>query len=269
MDLSKAIKTSCINLNMPVKSKNDILKEIARLVKTTEEAKNCTEKEIFKELKQREKMASTGFGNGIAIPHCSLDSITDFVIGVITIPNGADFDSIDESKVELLIFIVGPQSERNEHIRYLSGLSSILREKSNREKILHSKDAQEVKNILIGQSDFKNETDKRKDYNQFHIVVQDNELFDDVLELLTEIEDSYLTVIESNNVSSYLYRKPLFANLWESEEKSFSKLIVAVVRKNISNELIRKINLKIKNGKRSGLAFSVQDIIYFNGTIDI
>jgi len=164
---------------------------------------------------------------------------------------------------------VGPLSKRNEHIRYLSGLSSILKEESNREKILHSTNVDKIKNILIGQSDLKTNTDERREYNQFHIMVQDSELFDEVLELLTEIEESYLTVLETNNVSSYLYSKPLFANLWESEEKGFSKLIVAVVKKNISNELIRKINMKTKNGKRSGLAFSVQEIIYFNGNIDI
>jgi len=50
MDLSKAIKTSCIHLNMEAKSKDDILKDIASLVKTTSEAEKCSEKKIYKEL---------------------------------------------------------------------------------------------------------------------------------------------------------------------------------------------------------------------------
>jgi len=46
-------------------------------------------------LKDREEVGSTGFGNEIAIPHCVIDNISDFVVGVLVIPDGVDYNSID------------------------------------------------------------------------------------------------------------------------------------------------------------------------------
>ena len=91
MDLSDFLfekNVKIINENI---DKDGLLNEIAKLASSDE----STQKKIFENLKEREGLGSTGFGNGIAIPHCALDNIDEFIIGIITVPNGVDYDSLD------------------------------------------------------------------------------------------------------------------------------------------------------------------------------
>ena len=86
MDLSKAIKISCIQLNKQLKNKDDTFREIAELVVSSSETMEYSAKEIQKELKKREKIGSTGFGNGIAIPHCSLEKMKELESNSVDLP---------------------------------------------------------------------------------------------------------------------------------------------------------------------------------------
>ena len=82
---------------------------------------------IEKKLTAREDIGSTGFGNQIAIPHCALDGIDDFVVGLLQVPAGVDFDAMDGKKVKLLAFIISPESKRTQHIQYLAAVSRIFK----------------------------------------------------------------------------------------------------------------------------------------------
>jgi PTS system nitrogen regulatory IIA component len=61
-------------------------------------------------LQQRERIGTTGFGGGIAIPHCSLDDIEEFVVGLLIVSDGVDFESLDGKKTTTFFFIIGPKS---------------------------------------------------------------------------------------------------------------------------------------------------------------
>jgi len=54
--------------------------------------------ELFNKLAEREELLSTGIGNGIALPHCTLDDLDDFVIGILVVPSGVSFKAIDKKK---------------------------------------------------------------------------------------------------------------------------------------------------------------------------
>ena len=88
------------------KDKASVLKAIAALAKKNPVLSTLSEDDIFKALKEREEIGSTGFGNEIAIPHCSLEGIDEFVVGMVTAPKGVQFNAIDKKKVKVFFFII-------------------------------------------------------------------------------------------------------------------------------------------------------------------
>jgi len=87
-------------------------------------------------LQARESLGSTGVGKGIAIPHCRLKAVKDFVVGAVTVPSGVDFDALDAEKVRLIVFIIAPEVVSNKHVGLLSVISQRLLAPKALEQIL-------------------------------------------------------------------------------------------------------------------------------------
>ena len=79
--------------------------EIVQTARKCSILKNVSDEEILNGLQDRESLGSTGFGKGIAIPHCRLKSVSDFVVGIMTVPAGVDFEALDGEAVNFIIFI--------------------------------------------------------------------------------------------------------------------------------------------------------------------
>lgn len=104
--------------------------------------------EVLKALEAREKMGSSGLGQGIALPHCRLDEFDDFVIGVITIPEGIDFDSIDREKVKVVVFIVGPRFRTSDYLQILATVSHALRQPHSLSMLLRQTSASDLQEVF-------------------------------------------------------------------------------------------------------------------------
>ncbi len=268
MQLSDFIKEEQIEIGFEANSKDDILKEISRLAKLSPLAKKYSAEEIYYELKEREKLSSTGLGNEIAIPHCTLKKLDDFIVGIITLKNPVDFEAIDDKKVKLIMFVIAPDSDRSQYIRMLSKISGVLKNKDNVREILASKSPEILKENFLKNLEFFPEQQKRKEFVQIDVIIQDEDIFLDILETFTEVEDSSIVVLDTENAGYYLYSSPLFANLWSEKEKKFNRMIIAIVPKNITNELIRNLEKQIKKIK-SGVLITMHNIIYSAGSLEI
>ena len=110
MKLIDVLREECIVAGAQLSNKDEVLREIAQTAKKNDILKGLDEQEILAGLKARESLGSTGFGKGIAIPHCRLKSVVDFVLGIITVPSGVDFEALDAEKVNLIIFIIAPEA---------------------------------------------------------------------------------------------------------------------------------------------------------------
>ena len=108
----KSFCTECVQLGSDARNKVEVLEEIARLAKKTDLLARFREEQIFTALQEREKIGSTGFGNGIAIPHCTLEGLKEFIIGFLVIPSGFDFQALDGQKTTVLFFIPPPGSRK-------------------------------------------------------------------------------------------------------------------------------------------------------------
>lgn len=98
--------------------------------------------EIFQAILEREKLLSTGFGLGLAIPHAKLRSIKDFVVGLGIHREGVMFESLDEKPVHVLVMILGPDSQQEDYLKVLSRVTAFL--KDNRERLLTKTTSQQI-----------------------------------------------------------------------------------------------------------------------------
>lgn len=97
----------------------------------------------------REKMASTGIGDGIAILHAKTDSITELVCSVGISHYGIDFDSLDGEPVHILFIVVGPVKARGEQLHLLDKISKICKNILFRQNIIAAKSNDEIINIIV------------------------------------------------------------------------------------------------------------------------
>jgi len=268
MGLIESFHTKCISINASVKYKNEVLTLIATLAVKSEALKGINKETVLKALQSREELGTTAFGNYIAIPHCSIKGINSFIVGAVTVPEGIDFDSLDKKPTKLFVFIIGPPENKNEHIRLLSAVSKILSSAGAVDEILASGNPEILKERFLR---FYMPQPERKEKNKvfFHVFVQRREYWDDILQIFSGIEESYLTVIETNNASYYLQKLPLFSEFWTESNKGFSRIILAIVDKGMGNDIIRRINLLVDNlENKTGVLVAVQELNYTGGSLD-
>jgi len=268
MKLIDVLRKECVVAGAQLSDKAEALDEIVQVAKKSPILKDVSEQEILVGLEEREKLGSTGFGKGIAIPHCRLKSVTDFVLGLITIPSGVDFEALDAEKVNLIIFIIAPEAEPNRHLKLLSAISQTLLIPGALEEILAESTPEAVCESFLRHTHAEIDTKKQRTKCFFNVFVQDENVFRDILEKLTGIETSSLVVANTENVGAYLARVPLFADFWRDKPRSFSKVIVAVVDKGLANETIRRIESVTGNlNECTGVMVTVQDIPYAAGSL--
>ena len=93
MSFEQYFEEECIGINTVTKgaSKDQVLHEIAGLVKKSNLLSDISEDRIYQALKDREKIGTTGFGKGIALPHCSFENVNNFVVGALLSEEGGGF----------------------------------------------------------------------------------------------------------------------------------------------------------------------------------
>jgi mannitol/fructose-specific phosphotransferase system IIA component (Ntr-type) len=269
MNLMDGMRKEYIRIGSDAGNKKEVIGEIARLVSVSPALSGLGESAIRDALTKREQIGSTAFGNGIAIPHCSLDEAEDFVVGVLVVPQGVDFESLDGKPTKLFFFIVGPKSRRIEHIQILSTISKLMKTPDLAEKLMSAISEEEVAALLGEIPMRKEEAVVRKDSCLFVVFIQRDEYFDDILQVFTAAVKGSITVMEANSAGYYLHKMPLFASFWTEQTRTPTRVIMAVVDKDLSNDVIRRISLAAEDMEsKPGVLVSVQDLSYTAGSIE-
>jgi PTS system nitrogen regulatory IIA component len=104
--------------------------------------------EIFQKLYEREKLGTTAFGNGIAIPHARIEGIQNAKVIILKLTEAIDFNSIDGNKVDIVISLFVPNDNNKMHVELLSNIASLLDNQVFREKIRTANTASDVMMII-------------------------------------------------------------------------------------------------------------------------
>ena len=130
-------------------AKRDALLALADNLSAAPQIKN--RQEVAQEILKREDLMSTAIGQGIAIPHIRLSSITDLVVSVgISQTDIIDFQALDDEPVRLLVMIAAATSQHAYYLQTLSFFSARLKNRELRNALLASKTPQEAYGILVG-----------------------------------------------------------------------------------------------------------------------
>ena len=146
MELSNLLTPECIVANLKATSKKQALQEISRrIADVTRE----NERDIFNVVIEREKLGTTGIGDGIAIPHGKLENLQKLYGFFARLERPVNFDSIDERPVDLIFLLLAPEAAGAEHLKALACVSRFLRDKTNCEKLRGSNNPEALYSLLI------------------------------------------------------------------------------------------------------------------------
>ena len=145
MELREFFSEDAIRLDVAGTTKEDVLKELIALLKLDEKSQGM----LFKMLKRRENLGSTGIGRGIAIPHCRSLVVNKLRVAFGRKKEGVDFKAIDEKPVNFLFLIVAPPLEvSNQYLPVLGKIAQFAKEADVPEKLAKLGSSQEFLKLL-------------------------------------------------------------------------------------------------------------------------
>ncbi|AEF55018.1 PTS IIA-like nitrogen regulatory protein PtsN [Marinomonas posidonica] len=122
MPLNSLVKAELVLAKQDIVSKKRVLESLAEI---TSNRLHCDNEAVYDALLGREKLGSTGIGNGIAIPHCRLESANHTAIVVMSLQTPIDFDSIDKQPVDLIFALIVPPNECDHHLSTLAQIAEL------------------------------------------------------------------------------------------------------------------------------------------------
>ncbi|NRA23047.1 MAG: PTS IIA-like nitrogen regulatory protein PtsN [Oleispira sp.] len=136
LTLERTIKSA------PASSKKKVLEYLGSFI--ADHIPESSADDIYERLLNRERMGSTGIGEGIAIPHCRLKQC-DKTFGVLLqLEHPIDFDAIDQQPVDLIFALLVPEEATDEHLKTLSMLAQKLSQADYREALRNSPDSKNL-----------------------------------------------------------------------------------------------------------------------------
>jgi len=145
MQLRDFFHTDSIRLDLEAETKDDVLKELVGLLGLDEKSEGI----LFKMLKRRENLGSTGIGRGIAIPHCRSLVVNRLRVAFGRQPKGVDFRAIDEEPVRYVFLIVAPPLEvSNQYLPVLGKIAQFSKEPDVPDRLAELEDPKEFLSLL-------------------------------------------------------------------------------------------------------------------------
>ncbi|HBS80688.1 MULTISPECIES: PTS IIA-like nitrogen regulatory protein PtsN [Pseudomonadaceae] len=134
-------------VGVPGGSKKRVLEQIAKVLGA--DLPDIDSQAIFESFIAREKLGSTGFGNGIAIPHCRMPGCTSPLSAVLKLDTPVDFDAIDGAPVDLLFVLLVPEAATDEHLELLRQIASMLDREEVRDRLRRATSGHELYQAVV------------------------------------------------------------------------------------------------------------------------
>jgi PTS system nitrogen regulatory IIA component len=132
MEISDLLQPEAVVAHLKAVGKKQALQELSRHASAIT---GVSERKIFETLLERERLGTTGVGNGIAIPHGKLPDLKRLYGLFARVDRPIDFDAIDEQPVDLIFLLLAPEGAGADHLKALARVSRLLRDGSMCEKL--------------------------------------------------------------------------------------------------------------------------------------
>jgi fructose-specific phosphotransferase system IIA component len=146
MLLTQIMQPSCVKVPLEAKDKESAIIELLDLLDSNGVLDNRDSAQ--EAVMTREKTRSTGIGSGIAIPHGKCNSVKELVMTMGIVPDGMDFQSVDNKPVKIIILLVSPLDQTGPHIQALASISRLMLDEDFKLKLEQSSSAEELYDLL-------------------------------------------------------------------------------------------------------------------------
>lgn len=147
MRISEILDRAAIDADLGASNKPGVLRELVGLVLRVKS--DLDPNQLVDTLLRREKLQSTGIGDGVAIPHGKTDAIDEIIACVGRSAGGVDFQSLDGQPTHLFFTLLVPESQHGMHLKALARVSRLLKEPQIRQALMAAKDADHMHRILL------------------------------------------------------------------------------------------------------------------------
>lgn len=134
-----------VDLDCRITSKKRLMEHIASMLAR---GTNVEEQSIFRVLIERERLGSTGVGDGVALPHGRMADIDDAVLALATLVEPLDYQSPDNQDVRIVVGLLVPENANEAHLQLLANLAGLLSRADLREELLQANDKDAVISAL-------------------------------------------------------------------------------------------------------------------------
>ena len=151
MKILDYLKEDQVKADLQARDKLAVLKELSRMV--AEPCREASEDEIMRVLLDRERLESTGIGEGIAIPHGRLKQLKNFVLSFGRSVQGVEFDSIDHKPSHLFFLVMAPENSAVNNLKLLSRIVTLLKDASFKKRLMEARSQKELFQIISEEDD--------------------------------------------------------------------------------------------------------------------
>src|SRR3954453_11688492 len=147
MQLADFLDCDAIKTALPGGSKRSLMKQLADLAAERIGAKSAT---VVGGLNEREQLGSTGFGQGVAIPHAKIEGL-ERVYGLFArLGEAVDYKAIDNRRGDLVFLLLSPPDAGAEHLKALAAISRVTRDAATLERLRGARSRDALAAVLMG-----------------------------------------------------------------------------------------------------------------------
>ena len=147
MQLYDFLDTDAIKSALPGGNKRSVFKQLAELASQRVEVGSAA---VLASLNDREQLGSTGFGQGVAIPHAKVDGLGNIYGLFARLAEPVDYKAIDGRPVDLIFLLLSPPGAGAEHLKALAAISRVTRDAATLERLRGARSRDALAAVLIG-----------------------------------------------------------------------------------------------------------------------
>lgn len=147
MKLSEILEKDNIILDLKAKDKKGVLEELAEVITNHEPSLDTGS--LIRVLLERERLGSTGIGDGVAIPHGKFRGVTHPIISFGRSLKGLDFESMDGQPAFLFFLLVAPENSASVHLKALAKIAKIIKNGSFRKVLMEASTKKELYQTIV------------------------------------------------------------------------------------------------------------------------
>jgi len=146
VNITDMLKKEFIIEELKSKTKREVLFELSEVF--LQGNFNIDTDSMVKVLLEREKLGSTGIGDGIAIPHGKLPGLENLIVSFGRSKEGIEFDSLDGKPVHIFFLLMAPENSAGQHLKALAKISRMLKEETFRNDLMKMQTSDEIYSLI-------------------------------------------------------------------------------------------------------------------------